>query len=142
MGLRSITRCARPFWIFRPRRTASSGGEGARPRGPAAHPVARPFAAGVASNIEVVQAQEAVAVANEQYISAKYGYDLAKGALIRGPGRLKIFFAYFSEAAADGALAPVRTPFTEQPRFRLAGAAVIVIIGLGSGSGGRPAAID
>jgi outer membrane protein TolC len=44
------------------------------------------FAAGVANNIEVVQAQEAVAVANEQYISARYGYDLAKGALIRGTG--------------------------------------------------------
>ena len=44
------------------------------------------FAAGVASNIEVVQAQEAVAVANEQYISALYGFDLAKGALIRGVG--------------------------------------------------------
>jgi outer membrane protein TolC len=44
------------------------------------------FAAGVASNIEVVQAQEAVAVANEQYISARYGYNLAKGALIRGTG--------------------------------------------------------
>jgi outer membrane protein TolC len=44
------------------------------------------FAAGVASNIEVVQAQEAVALSNEQYITAKYGYDLAKGALIRGVG--------------------------------------------------------
>lgn len=44
------------------------------------------FAAGVASNIEIVQAQEIVAVANEQYISALYGYDLAKGALIRGVG--------------------------------------------------------
>jgi len=44
------------------------------------------FAAGVASNIEVVQAQEAVAVANEQHISALYGYDIAKGALIRGVG--------------------------------------------------------
>jgi len=44
------------------------------------------FAAGVASNIEVVQAQEAVAIANEQYISALYGFDLAKGALIRGVG--------------------------------------------------------
>lgn len=44
------------------------------------------FAAGVASNIEVVQAQETVAIANEQYISALYGYDLAKGALIRGVG--------------------------------------------------------
>ncbi len=44
------------------------------------------FAAGVASNIEVVQAQEAVAVANEQYIAALYGYDLAKGALLKGIG--------------------------------------------------------
>ncbi|MCC7417890.1 MAG: TolC family protein [Acidobacteria bacterium] len=44
------------------------------------------FAAGVASNIEVVQAQEAVAASNEQYISALYGYDLAKAALLRGMG--------------------------------------------------------
>jgi outer membrane protein TolC len=44
------------------------------------------FAAGVASNVEVVQAQEAVAVANEQFISAQYGYLLAKGALFREIG--------------------------------------------------------
>lgn len=44
------------------------------------------FAAGVASNIEVVQAQEAVAIASEQFISAQYGYDLAKGGLLRGIG--------------------------------------------------------
>jgi outer membrane protein TolC len=44
------------------------------------------FAAGVASNIEVVQAQDAVAVATEQFIAAQYGYDLAKGALSRGLG--------------------------------------------------------
>ena len=44
------------------------------------------FAAGVASNIEVVQAQEAVALASEQAINAGFGYDLAKGALIRGTG--------------------------------------------------------
>jgi outer membrane protein TolC len=44
------------------------------------------FAAGVASNIEVVQAQDAVAVASEQFISAQYGYDLAQAALIRGIG--------------------------------------------------------
>ncbi len=44
------------------------------------------FGAGVASNIEVIQAQEAVAVANEQFISAQYGFDLAKGAVIRGIG--------------------------------------------------------
>ncbi len=44
------------------------------------------FAAGIASNIEVVQAQDAVAVATEQFIAAQYGYDLAKGALVRGTG--------------------------------------------------------
>lgn len=44
------------------------------------------FAAGVASNVEVVQAQDAVAVATEQFIAAQYGYDLAKGALVRGTG--------------------------------------------------------
>jgi len=44
------------------------------------------FAAGIASNIEVVQAQDAVAVASEQLISAQYGYTLAKGALVRGIG--------------------------------------------------------
>ena len=44
------------------------------------------FAAGVASNVEVIQAQEAVALASEQFITAQYGYDLAKGALVRGIG--------------------------------------------------------
>jgi outer membrane protein TolC len=44
------------------------------------------FAAGVASNVEVVQAQDAVATATEQFIAAQYGYDLAKGALVRGTG--------------------------------------------------------
>jgi outer membrane protein TolC len=44
------------------------------------------FAAGVASNIEVVQAQDAVAVASEQFIAAQYGYTLAKGAIVRGVG--------------------------------------------------------
>jgi outer membrane protein TolC len=44
------------------------------------------FAAGVGNNIEVVQAQDAVAIATEQFIAAQYGYDLAKGALVRGTG--------------------------------------------------------
>ncbi len=39
------------------------------------------FQAGVASNIEVVQAQEAVAVANEQFIGANYGFLMAKAML-------------------------------------------------------------
>src|SRR5213076_2384108 len=44
------------------------------------------FAAGVGSNIEVVQAQQAVALASDQYIAARYGYDLAKGAVVLGTG--------------------------------------------------------
>jgi outer membrane protein TolC len=44
------------------------------------------FAAGVGNNLEVVQAQEAVALADEQFIAAQYGYDLARGALVRGVG--------------------------------------------------------
>ena len=44
------------------------------------------FAAGVASNIEVVQAQEAVALASEQYIGALYGFSVAKGVLAQSLG--------------------------------------------------------
>ena len=44
------------------------------------------FAAGVTSNIEVVQSQEAVALASEQYISALYGFNLAKAMLARSLG--------------------------------------------------------
>jgi outer membrane protein TolC len=44
------------------------------------------FAAGVANNIEVIQAQEAVTLANEQYISALYGYNVSKALLARSLG--------------------------------------------------------
>ena len=44
------------------------------------------FAAGVADNIEVVQAQEAVTLAAEQYIDALYGNSVAKALLARGLG--------------------------------------------------------
>jgi outer membrane protein TolC len=44
------------------------------------------FAAGVANSVEVVQAQEAVALAEEQFIASQYGYTLAKGALVRAGG--------------------------------------------------------
>jgi outer membrane protein TolC len=44
------------------------------------------FAAGVASNIEVVQAQEAVALATDQYISALYGHNIAKAILAQSVG--------------------------------------------------------
>jgi outer membrane protein len=44
------------------------------------------FAAGVASNVEVVQAQAAVAFANEQYTGALYQFNVSKALLARGIG--------------------------------------------------------
>jgi outer membrane protein TolC len=44
------------------------------------------FAAGIANNIEVVQAQESVTTAEEQYIDALLGYDVAKAVLARSLG--------------------------------------------------------
>ena len=44
------------------------------------------FAAGVASNLEVTQAQEAVAAASETYIAALYSHNLAKASLARALG--------------------------------------------------------
>lgn len=44
------------------------------------------FAAGVTDNLEVVQAQESVAQANENYISGLYAHNLAKVSLARAMG--------------------------------------------------------
>ena len=44
------------------------------------------FAAGVAGNLEVTQAQEAVATASETYIAALYAHNLAKASLARALG--------------------------------------------------------
>jgi outer membrane protein TolC len=44
------------------------------------------FAAGVAGNIEIVQAQAAVTQANDEYIAALYTTNLAKGSLVRAIG--------------------------------------------------------
>jgi len=44
------------------------------------------FASGVASNIEVVQAQSAVALANEQYIGGLYSFNVSKASLARALG--------------------------------------------------------
>jgi len=54
------------------------------------------FAAGVANGLEVTQAQEAVAAAEENYISGLYGLNLAEAALARAMGTaektIKSFF--------------------------------------------------
>jgi outer membrane protein TolC len=44
------------------------------------------FTAGVADSVEVVQSQEAVASAHEQYISSLYNYNYAKISLARALG--------------------------------------------------------
>jgi outer membrane protein TolC len=44
------------------------------------------FSAGVADSVEVVQSQEAVASAHEQYISSLYSYNYAKISLVRALG--------------------------------------------------------
>jgi outer membrane protein TolC len=44
------------------------------------------FSAGVTDSVEVVQSQEAVASANEQYISSLYNYNFAKISLVRALG--------------------------------------------------------
>ena len=44
------------------------------------------FAAGVADNLEVVQSQQAVAVADENYISSLYAHNYAKLSLVRAVG--------------------------------------------------------
>ncbi|HEX8031043.1 MAG TPA: TolC family protein [Vicinamibacterales bacterium] len=50
------------------------------------------FAAGVATNIEVFQAQEALAVATEQAISAQYGFSVAKALLAQSMGNAEQAF--------------------------------------------------
>lgn len=47
------------------------------------------FAAGVTSNLEVVQAQEALAGANENYISSLFAYNVARASLARAVGGME-----------------------------------------------------
>ena len=53
------------------------------------------FSAGVASNVEVIQAQDAVASAAEQYISSLYAHNLAKIALAAARGDAEELAAAF-----------------------------------------------
>jgi outer membrane protein TolC len=48
------------------------------------------FSAGVTDTVEVVQAQEQVASANEQYISSLYNFNYAKIALARAMGAAEV----------------------------------------------------
>ncbi len=50
------------------------------------------FAAGVVNSLEVVQAQEAVATADENYISSLYSYNVGKASLARALGLAEVTF--------------------------------------------------
>ena len=53
------------------------------------------FAAGVTTSLEVVQAQQALAVASDNYISSLFNYNLAKGSLARTAGQAEKLFRLF-----------------------------------------------
>ena len=61
------------------------------------------FAAGVANNLEVVQAQQALAVASDNYISSLFAYNLAKGTLARSAGAAEKLFRVFVLGGAGAA---------------------------------------
>jgi outer membrane protein TolC len=66
------------------------------------------FGAGVTNNIEVIQAQEALVNANNQYISALHSHNIAKVMLARATGS--------AEATVKDVLAIDPTPAPPQPR--------------------------
>jgi len=53
------------------------------------------FSSGVTDNIEVVQAQDALAIANDAYIASLYSYNLAKISLARATGVAESHFAEY-----------------------------------------------
>lgn len=55
------------------------------------------FTSGVTDNIEVVQAQDALAIANDAYIASVYGHNLAKISLARATGITESRFAEYVE---------------------------------------------
>jgi outer membrane protein TolC len=70
------------------------------------------FSAGVTNNIEVIQAQEALASANEQYISSLYSHNIAKVLLARAVGAaeqtLRQVLSDESGSAVQGSPAPAK----------------------------------
>ncbi|HEY2466524.1 MAG TPA: TolC family protein [Terracidiphilus sp.] len=55
------------------------------------------FASGVTDNLEVVQAQDALAIADDAYIASVYGHNLAKISLARATGVTESRFAEYVE---------------------------------------------
>ena len=71
------------------------------------------FSAGVTDNIEVVQAQESVAAANDSLIAALYGHNLAKVALARALGATDQEISTF-----DGGEVSMAEPVTKRNQKR------------------------
>jgi outer membrane protein TolC len=55
------------------------------------------FSSGVTDNVEVVQAQDALAIANDAYIASLYSYNLAKISLARATGVAESRYAQYLE---------------------------------------------
>jgi outer membrane protein TolC len=55
------------------------------------------FISGVTDNVEVVQAQDALAIANDAYIASLYSYNLAKVSLARATGVAESRYAQYLE---------------------------------------------
>jgi outer membrane protein TolC len=60
------------------------------------------FSSGVTDNIEVVQAQDALATANDAYIASLYSYNLAKISLARAIGVAESHFAEYLKSDLKG----------------------------------------
>ncbi len=63
------------------------------------------FAAGVTNNVEVIQAQQSLAAANDQYIASLYGHNIAKVLLARAIGNAEQLAKQYL-AAPDDTTAP------------------------------------
>ena len=75
------------------------------------------FSAGVTNNIEVIQAQEALSTADQQYIASLYSHNIAKVLLARATGRAEqlVREALAEEAATGGAGLPGNVPAPQAP---------------------------
>jgi hypothetical protein len=71
------------------------------------------FSAGVTNNVEVIQAQQQLASANDQYITSLYAHNIAKVLLARAVGNAEqVVKQYFAE---PGGVTPPTSPHTPQP---------------------------
>jgi outer membrane protein TolC len=70
------------------------------------------FAAGVTNNVEVIQAQQQLASANEQYIASLYGHNIAKVLLARAIGNAEDAVKQYLSQSGNVAPAAPGTPAT------------------------------